>query len=87
MTGDLNWVESAFESLKSSCEFQAIKNFSAYDKDENGNFVPPVKISQNLCPGDCNNNGNCTNGTCVCSEEYVSADCSLRFDEVPRLFR
>ncbi len=64
-----------------------MKNFSAYDKDEEGNLVPPAKIAQNLCPGDCNGNGNCTNGTCVCNEEYISADCSMRFDEVPRLFR
>jgi len=87
LTGDLNWVDSAFESLKSSCEFQAVKNYSAYDKDEEGNLVPPTKIAQNLCPGDCNSNGNCTNGTCVCKEGFVSADCSMRFDEVPQLFR
>ncbi|XP_022787242.1 von Willebrand factor D and EGF domain-containing protein-like [Stylophora pistillata] len=87
LTGDFEWVESAFESLKSSCAFEAVSNFSAYEKDEEGNFVPPMKIAQNLCPGNCNSNGNCINGTCVCNEGFISADCSLRFDEIPRLFR
>lgn len=68
LTDDLNWVNSAFESLKSSCEFQAVKNYSAFDKDEEGNLVHPSNIAQNLCPGDCNSNGNCTNGTCVCND-------------------
>ncbi|PFX18968.1 Neurogenic locus Notch protein [Stylophora pistillata] len=87
ITGDVFWVESAFESLKSSCQFQAVKNYSAYEKDESGNLVPPAKVTQLLCPNDCSFQGNCTNGTCVCDEGYVSADCSMRFDEIPQLFR
>lgn len=86
-TGDLTWAESAFEGLKSTCEFQAVKNFSAYDKDEEGNFVPPVKIAQNLCPNDCSFNGNCTNGTCICKEGFIAEDCSMREDQIPSLFR
>lgn len=87
ITGDVFWVESAFESLKSSCQFQAVKNYSAYEKDESGNLVPPAKVTQLLCPNDCSSQGNCTNGTCICNEGYVSADCSMRFDEIPQLFR
>ena len=77
----------AVESLKSSCQFQAVKNYSAYEKDESGNLVPPAKVTQLLCPNDCSFQGNCTNGTCICNEGYVSADCSMRFDEIPQLFR
>ena len=64
-----------------------MKNVSAYEKDEEGNFVPPVKVAQNLCPNDCSFNGNCTNGSCICHEGFIASDCSMRVNEVPRLFR
>nr|XP_058945176.1 von Willebrand factor D and EGF domain-containing protein-like [Pocillopora verrucosa] len=86
-TGDVFWVESAFEALKSSCQFEVVKNYSAYEKDEEGNLVPPTKITEKLCPNDCSFQGNCSNGTCVCNEGFVAADCSMRYDEIPRLFR
>lgn len=64
-----------------------MKNYSAYEKDEEGNLVPPTKITEKLCPNDCSFQGNCSNGTCVCNEGFVAADCSMRYDEIPRLFR
>lgn len=45
ITGDIFWVESGFEALKSSCEFEAVKNYTAYEKDEEGNLVPPKKVT------------------------------------------
>ena len=41
-------------------------------------FELPAFLAQNLCPGDCNGNGDCVNSTCVCYSNFTSPDCSLR---------
>ena len=45
-------------------------------------IIPLMVFGNNVdhtpCPNLCNNNGNCSNGSCQCITGYTGADCSLR---------
>ncbi|KAL3846771.1 hypothetical protein ACJMK2_017730 [Sinanodonta woodiana] len=35
------------------------------------------------CINNCNNHGNCTNGSCICHEHYIEEDCSVSLRDYP----
>jgi len=40
-------------------------------------------ISYTPCPNLCNENGNCTNGTCTCNYPWIASDCSVNSTASP----
>jgi hypothetical protein len=58
-----------FEPPKITCDAQKLiqLNDPLFQIDPSCNTV---------CPNACNNQGNCTNGVCVCQNGFVGADCS-----------
>lgn len=65
--------------MTTSCEEKALKDIKYWNNatGTNGTLTPPVAIGNNLCPNDCNNQGQCVNSTCVCNQGFESVDCSL----------
>ncbi|XP_078571537.1 von Willebrand factor D and EGF domain-containing protein-like [Branchiostoma floridae x Branchiostoma japonicum] len=76
-TEDLDIASAHVDSMKAACTDIAYQNVSLYEVGEDGVAVPPRAVRENLCPADCNQHGDCVNGSCVCFEPYTSADCSL----------
>ncbi|XP_065651893.1 von Willebrand factor D and EGF domain-containing protein isoform X3 [Hydra vulgaris] len=79
-------VESAINNLISACEELTLRNLSFWESG-NGNITgPPVIIAQSVCPNECNGNGACKNGTCICNSGFITSDCSLKEGQSPLLF-
>ena len=78
-------AESAMSSLAHLCEDKALKNPDLYEKDENGNLVPPTKFLSVICPGDCSGRGQCKDGACVCNAGFGAKDCSIDLNKPPEV--
>ena len=65
--------------MTSACEEKTLREKDKYwKKDTSGNFGPPQEIGDNACPNECSGNGACRNGTCICNNDFITADCSLK---------
>lgn len=72
-------TQAAIDVMISNCEEKTLREINTYwKKDASGNLGPPQEIGNNLCPNDCSGNGICLNGTCKCSNNFTTADCSLK---------
>ena len=72
-------TQTVINALVSHCEEITLRKINTYWKrDASGNLGPPQEIGNNLCPNGCNGNGVCLNGTCKCSNNFTTADCSLK---------
>ena len=72
-------TQSAIGAMISNCEEKTLREINTYwKKDASGNLAPPQEIGNNLCPNGCSGNGICHNGTCKCSNNFTTADCSLK---------
>ena len=66
------------------CEEKTLREIHTYwKKDENGIVAPPQEIGNSLCPNECSLNGKCSNGTCICKKDFITADCSLKKGKYP----
>ena len=72
-------TESAVDTMSVTCEAITLREKTVYwKKDGSGNLAPPEEIGNNLCPNQCSGNGVCSNGKCICSNDFITADCSLK---------
>ena len=72
-------TQAAIDVMISNCEEKTLREINTYwKKDASGNLSPPQEIGNNLCPNGCSGNGICLNGTCKCSNNFTTADCSLK---------
>ena len=70
--------------MSRDCEEKTLREIHTYwKKDENGILGPPQEIGSSLCPNECSGNGNCSNGTCICNKDFITADCSLKKGKYP----
>ncbi|XP_077990883.1 von Willebrand factor D and EGF domain-containing protein-like [Glandiceps talaboti] len=85
---DLSVAKSSADLLKAQCEEVVTKNTDFWeDSGTDGTFGPPTSIIGALCPSDCNDNGNCTDGMCDCFDGYGGTDCSVDLNKAPVLYR
>ncbi|WAR27901.1 VWDE-like protein [Mya arenaria] len=76
-------VRSALHTAIFKCTDHVLRNVSLYDV--NGN--PPVYVTSELCPDyDCNDNGACVNGTCICNHGFVGDTCEINSQKAPLLY-
>ena len=72
-------TEAAITTMISACEEIALRNLTLWKKDNDGkSLVPPGEIRENICPNGCSGHGKCLYARCVCDNDYISADCSLK---------
>ncbi|WAR27902.1 VWDE-like protein [Mya arenaria] len=61
-------VRSALHTAIYKCTDHVLRNVSLHDTSGN----PPAYATSELCPDyDCNDNGVCVNGTCICNHGFV----------------
>ncbi|XP_066302464.1 von Willebrand factor D and EGF domain-containing protein-like [Branchiostoma lanceolatum] len=84
VTEDMSYALSAADEIKEECSETAYQNTSLYETNEDGIEVPPAIITGQLCPRQCNQRGECVNGTCQCKEGFTSADCSMQVGRAPQ---
>ncbi|XP_065651911.1 von Willebrand factor D and EGF domain-containing protein-like isoform X2 [Hydra vulgaris] len=76
-------VESAINNLKSVCSERTLRDLSFWMNVDGKLIGPPIKIAESVCPNECNGNGACKNGTCICNAGYITADCSIKEGQSP----
>jgi len=65
---------------------QLLVNLNPRSEEANGGLDLPPYLGNSVmgCPGtpECSDNGECTNGSCVCSFGWYRKDCSVNVAEV-----
>ncbi|XP_065651901.1 von Willebrand factor D and EGF domain-containing protein-like isoform X1 [Hydra vulgaris] len=79
-------VESAINNLISACEELTLRNMSFWRSADGNISSPPSIIAESICPNECNANGKCKNGTCICNAGFITADCSMKEGQSPVLY-
>ena len=57
------------------CEEVILGSTEFYVQDGSGNLIPPPLFGNSICPQDCNGNGNCIGGACVCYASHEGDAC------------
>ncbi|XP_077999980.1 von Willebrand factor D and EGF domain-containing protein-like [Glandiceps talaboti] len=83
-----DFLLTVITDMQNACQEQVLKNVSLYDTGENGTAVatPPRFLIELICPGECNSNGFCINGTCQCGEGFSGSDCSIDSSKPPEVW-
>ena len=71
--------------MQESCKKSIFKNISSYQNTSDGELKFNTNLIASLCPNDCSGQGNCSNSTCTCYEDYTAADCSVSLKDRPFL--
>lgn len=93
-TSDQNYITAAVSSIQTDCAKQvAAGNTTSWERDNDGNPLPPEELRNNLCPSIadpttgkpkvCSDHGTCENLVCKCTGNYVGADCSVDKTQPP----
>ena len=81
-------TQSAIRAMTDECEESTLREKNKYWKeDSSGNLAPPPEIGNSLCPKECSKNGLCINGRCICNEDFITADCSLKKGKLKSLIK
>uniref|UniRef100_A0A0K2TVC7 Papilinlike [Pelodiscus sinensis] n=2 Tax=Lepeophtheirus salmonis TaxID=72036 RepID=A0A0K2TVC7_LEPSM len=77
------WIPQIYvERFKSECRNTIFRNISLWERGH-----PPAHITNKLCINDCNGNGECYLGNCICKDEYTGRDCSINVEKgKPQLY-
>ena len=69
-------ISSAINVMAADCKFNALTNITVWQTNEEGDPIsPPDLIGDNLCPSQCNGNGKCEKGLCICDDGFAGVDC------------
>ncbi|XP_070573153.1 von Willebrand factor D and EGF domain-containing protein-like [Ptychodera flava] len=75
-TDTRDFAPSTAAAFLFDCMDLVLRNISLYDKDGQGNKVPPQDLITMLCPSDCSKHGECIDNICVCDKGFTGSDCS-----------
>lgn len=84
LVGDMTFLADTIDAMVTSIIIEAVRNESLYiEETASGNETILTYITSLLCPSNCNNNGNCTSGVCICSDGFMGIDCSRQTSVPP----
>ncbi|XP_071168610.1 von Willebrand factor D and EGF domain-containing protein-like [Mytilus edulis] len=84
LVGDMTFLADTIDAMVTSIIIEAVRNESLYiEETALGNETILTYITSLLCPSNCNNNGNCTSGVCICRDGYMGSDCSRQTSVPP----
>ena len=62
MTGADVWSDGYYDTAINSCRRQLQSDKNNFIIGSNGTLVPQMNFLSQLCPSNCSNHGNCSNG-------------------------
>ncbi|XP_029649426.2 uncharacterized protein LOC115223143 [Octopus sinensis] len=73
------WVDEALQNYLQLCLIEVDTNIELWKNDSsNGTDKSIAEIIQdNICPSECNDQGKCVEGICVCDGQFEGVDCSI----------
>ncbi|KAL3846695.1 hypothetical protein ACJMK2_017663 [Sinanodonta woodiana] len=78
-TGNMSLASLHCETYRSEVD-QEIRRNSTF-REENPQVVESFRAL--ACINNCNNHGDCVNGSCICDEHYIEEDCSVSLRDYP----
>ncbi|KAL3846765.1 hypothetical protein ACJMK2_017724 [Sinanodonta woodiana] len=78
-TGNMSLASLHCETYRSEVD-QEIRRNSTF-REENPQVVESFRAK--TCINNCNNHGDCVNGSCICHEQYIEEDCSVSLRDYP----
>ncbi|KAK3596902.1 hypothetical protein CHS0354_031680 [Potamilus streckersoni] len=78
-TGNMSLASLHCETYRSEVD-EEIRRNSTF-REENPQIVESFRAM--TCINNCNNHGNCVNGSCICHEQYIEEDCSVSLRDYP----
>ncbi|XP_021375788.1 von Willebrand factor D and EGF domain-containing protein-like [Mizuhopecten yessoensis] len=87
ISGGSEFLKATVESLKSSCLVEAsrFENLTTQGSENSNGTTFLDELLELSCPNDCSENGNCTNGKCVCYTGFYGEECALERDTIPEI--
>ena len=81
MTDSKDWLLDSVDSMKADCETEAVRNYSRWQQvaGSSEEKEPPTDIMDLICPGDCSNHGNCSNGDNIFVIKFCARICCSHF--------
>ncbi|XP_046362713.2 uncharacterized protein LOC124139581 [Haliotis rufescens] len=76
MTGTTAFAEETNEDLKETC-ISGIEKDPIFQTDTRAKEIAAEIMNLACTPIDCNGNGRCDGGICLCNSGYLGADCSV----------
>lgn len=73
---------STFDSL---CQNEVMKKLSNYMTSPDGDLIPPLDVTDHVCPNQCSLKGTCFLGHCSCQPGYTGVDCSINSNDSPSI--
>lgn len=73
---------STFDSL---CQNEVMKKLSNYKTSPDGDLIPPLDVTDHVCPNQCSLRGACFLGHCSCKPGYTGVDCSINSNDSPSI--
>ncbi|CAI9738780.1 Willebrand factor D and EGF domain-containing [Octopus vulgaris] len=85
MTDNLVWRVAMYEDIKAQCENLLKTDTDNWKTDNISGTSRPPDTADAICTDDCNGNGECVKGECVCNGDYTGETCSVKKNIPPRL--
>ena len=77
------FILAHMNALDNACQDTIYRNISNYKQGNNGELIFTSTSMVENCPNNCNRQGKCVRGSCVCSHGYTSVDCSVPVGVAP----
>ncbi|CAC5367711.1 unnamed protein product [Mytilus coruscus] len=77
LVGDTTFLPDTISTMLNYIMTEVLRNESLYILNTTDGSQTLVEyVTSLMCPNNCNDNGNCTLGVCMCSGKYIGDDCS-----------
>ncbi|XP_013419235.1 von Willebrand factor D and EGF domain-containing protein-like [Lingula anatina] len=82
--GDTEFLSSVVTAFENTCQEKVLKDPNSYTKNAtDGTLIMPAFVTADLCTTPCQH-GRCSNGACVCNNNWVGEDCSVDATKPPQ---
>ncbi|GFR90472.1 von Willebrand factor D and EGF domain-containing protein, partial [Elysia marginata] len=84
MLDTLEFARAAVDNIVIRCEIHLEVNTTLWTRKDN-NVTLNMNILGEICPEDCNNQGNCSGGICVCEDGFGGPSCEVDLKSPPEI--
>ncbi|XP_041368567.1 uncharacterized protein LOC121382945 isoform X2 [Gigantopelta aegis] len=86
ITDDTQWTMAALDSFTVQCLSEISRRVDLW-VTVGGETTPPAAVVNVICSNDCSGNGRCSQGECICNNNWIGEDCSVNATQPPVLSR
>ncbi|XP_033756295.1 uncharacterized protein LOC117339040 [Pecten maximus] len=84
-TDDISWASEGLDNLLLQCFVTVEVNVDLWVIAD-GEAIPDPVVTGAICPDECNDNGKCSEGLCVCDDGWLGDSCEVNINRAPDIF-